>query len=210
MKLLFENWRKFLTEKRWIDYNVSKGEWFKIPPEDIEKKAIENGGEIQLADELFALIDNAYAKIGGHHKLQRPEDLPGKYTDWVAVDLDDDPEPDATRFAKGQKMSGSGHDGTRAAIDAYLAKTAELLSQEGFYGEMSKSIAHVMIKHHNVPYVPSHEDVEKVLGKTVEWIGEHPEGKYPGYNGWYCRDINSCREMKIMVGRPIGIKVEQP
>ena len=210
MKLLFENWRKFLTEKRWIDYNVSKGEWFKIPLEDIEKKAIENGGEIQLADELFALIDNAYAKIGGHHKLQKPEDLPGKYTDWVAVDLDDDPEPDATRFAKGQKMAGSGHDGTRAAIDAYLAKTAELLNQEGFYGEMSKGIAHVMIKHHNVPYVPSHEDVEKVLGKTVEWIGEHPEGKYPGYNGWYVRDIAGNREMKILGGRPIGIKVEQP
>ena len=210
MKLLLENWRRYLNEKKWEDYEVPKKNWFSVPVEDIKQAAIDSGGDVNIAGELFDLINTAYGPIGGHLKLQKPGDLPGKYTDWIAVDIDDDPEPDAVRFAKGQKMAGSGHDGTRAAIDAYLAKTAELLNQEGFYGEMSKGIAHIMIKYHNVPYVPNHEDVEKVLGKTVEWIGEHPEGKYPGYNGWYCRDINSCREMKIMVGRPIGIKVEQP
>ena len=210
MKLLLENWRKFLNEKKWEDYEVPKDEWFDIPLEDIKQGAIERGGEINIADELYSLIDTAYSKIGGHLKLPNVEALPGKYTDWIAVDLDDDPEPDATRFSKGPKMSGSGHDGTRKGIDAYLAKTAQLLKTQGFYGEMSKGIAHIMIKYHNVPFVPSQEDVEKVLGEPVEWLGPHPDGKYVGYDGWYIREIGGHDEMKIMVGRPIGIEVLQP
>jgi hypothetical protein len=210
MKLLLENWRKFLNEKKWEDYEVPKDEWFDIPLEDIKQGAIERGGEINIADELYSLIDTAYSKIGGHLKLPNVETLPGKYTDWIAVDLDDDPEPDATRFSKGPKMSGSGHDGTRKGIDAYLAKTAQLLKTQGFYGEMSKGIAHIMIKYHNVPFVPSQEDVEKVLGEPVEWLGPHPDGKYAGYDGWYIREIGGHDEMKIMVGRPIGIEILQP
>tara|TARA_Y100000296_G_C5119314_1_gene229501 strand:+ start:390 stop:713 length:324 start_codon:yes stop_codon:yes gene_type:complete len=105
-------------------------------------------------------------------------------------------------------MAGSGHDGTRNAIDAYLEKTSSLLKEEGYYGEMSKAIAHIMITRHNVPFVPSHKDVEKVLGKTVEWIGPHPEGKYPGYDGWYSRGIGGSQEMKIMLGNPIGIETD--
>ena len=210
MKLLFESWRKFLKEKKWEDYEAPKGEWIDVPLEDIKQGAIERGGEVNIADELHDLIDTAYKNIGGHLKLQSVEEMPADYTDWLAVDLDDDPEPDATRFSKGPKMSGSGHDGTRAAIDAYLAKTAELLKEEGFYGEMSKAIAHIMIKYHNVPFVPAQEDVEKVLGKPVEWLGPHPEGKYPGYDGWYIRDIAGSRQMKIMVGNPIGIETVQP
>jgi hypothetical protein len=109
-------------------------------------------------------------------------------------------------------MTVSGHDGTRSAIDAYVAKTAELLKTNGFYGEMSKGIAHVMITRHGVPFVSSHEDVERVLGKTIQWVGVHPEGKYPGYDGWYIRKISGIHEdMKIMLGRPIGIAgVVQP
>ena len=210
MKLLLESWRKFLNEKKWEDYDVPKDEWFNVPHEDIRQAAMDRGGEVNIADELHDLIDTAYKNIGGHLKLQSVEEMPADYTDWLAVDLDDDPEPDATRFSKGPKMSGSGHDGTRAAIDAYLAKTAELLKEEGFYGEMSKAIAHIMIKYHNVPFVPAQEDVEKVLGKPVEWLGPHPEGKYPGYDGWYIRDIAGSNQMKIMVGNPIGIETVQP
>ena len=205
-----------MTEKRWMDYNVPKGEWLDIPLEDIKSKAIENEGEVQIADELFSLINTAYAKIGGHFDFKSAEDLPGSYSDWIAVDLDDDPEPDALRVLNkkgaGQKMVASGHDGTRSAIRAYLAKSAELFHSEGFYGELSKGIAHIMIKHHNVPFVNNQDEVERVLGKTVEWVGEHPEGKYPGYNGWYVRKISGMHEeMKILVGRPIGIRgITQP
>jgi hypothetical protein len=210
MKLILENWRKYLNEKKWEDYEVSKGEWFNVPVEDIRQAAMERRGEINIASELHHLIDTAYKKIGGHINLQNVEDMPEDYTDWVAIDVDEDPDPDALRFSKGPKMAGSGHDGTRKGIDAYLAKTADLLNQGGFYGEMSKAIAHIMITRHNVPFVPSHEDVEKVLGKTVEWIGPHPEGKYPGYDGWYTRNIGGGPQMKILVGSPIGVEATQP
>tara|TARA_Y100000310_G_C20471272_1_gene710165 strand:- start:16 stop:663 length:648 start_codon:yes stop_codon:yes gene_type:complete len=215
MKLLFENWRKYLlSEKRWKDYGASKQKWFDIPLEDIKQAAIERGGEITLADELYTLIDTAYKKIGGHFKIQNVGDLPGGYNNWMAADLDDDPEPDVLRFGwsgdGGNKLSGVGHDGSRAAIDAYLAKTAQLLKQEGFYGELSKGIAHIMIKYHNVPYVTNKEDIVKILDQQVKWVGPHPEGKYPGYDGWYIRNIAGHSEMKILVGRPKGIKVIQP
>jgi hypothetical protein len=210
MKLLFENWRRYLKEAKWEDYEVPKGKWFDVPLEDIKQAAVDRGGEVNIADELHHLIDTAYKQIGGHINLQSVEDMPEDYTDWTAVDLDDDPDPDALRFSKGHKMAGSGHDGSRAAIDAYISKTANLLKQGGFYGEMSKGIAHVMIKYHNVPFVPSQEDVEKVLGKKVEWMGPHPDGKYPGYDGWYTRSIGGGAQMKILVGSPIGINIAQP
>jgi len=207
MKCLFENWRKYLNEMKWEDYDVPKDKWFDVPLGDIKQAAMERGGEINIADELHRLIDTAYKNIGGHINLQSVEDMPEDYTDWLAIDVDDDPDPDALRFSKGKKMAGSGHDGTQKAIDAYLAKTSELLKTEGYYGEMSKAIAHIMITRHNVPFVPSHEDVEKALGKKVEWIGPHPEGKYPGYDGWYTRGIGGGnQQMKILLGNPIGIQ----
>ena len=215
MKLLFENWRKFLNETKWEDYGISKNEWFNVPLEDIRQAAAERGGEINIADELYSLIDTAYAKIDGHFDFKGPGNLPSDHTDWLAIDIDGDPEPDALRVSKGkssgQKTTVAGHDGTRKAIDIYLAKTAELLKEEGFYGEMSKAIAHIMITRHNVPFVPSHEDVERVLGKKVDWTGPHPGGKYPGYDGWYEREISGTHlDMKIMLGIPRGIEVKQP
>jgi len=219
MKLLFESWRKFIKEeeaseeeyKKWQDYDVPIGQWHDVPLEDIKKAAQVKGGEITIASELYDLIEKAYAEIGGHFDFAKPSDLPDDYTDWSAIELDGDPQPDALRVAKGKgtglKMAAAGHDGTKQAIDAYLAKTADLLKGDGYYGEMSKGIAHVMIKYHNVPFVDNHEDVERVLGKTVEWVGAHPEGKYPNYTGWYIRMIGGeHRDMKIMLGRPIGIQ----
>lgn len=65
----------------------------------------------------------------------------------------------------------------------------EKLNTQGNYAEMSGAIAHIMISRHNVPFVDNQEDVEKILGKKVEWIGAHPEGKYPKHPGWYKRKI---------------------
>ena len=70
MKLLFENWRKYVNEAKWEDYDIPKGRWEDIPLEDIKQAAIERGGEINIADELFSLIDTAYDYIGGHINLQ--------------------------------------------------------------------------------------------------------------------------------------------
>ena len=64
MKLLFENWRKFLNEKKWEDYDHKKDSWQDIPPSEIESAKTKEDKD--LADELFSLIDTAYKQIGGH------------------------------------------------------------------------------------------------------------------------------------------------
>jgi len=213
MKLLFENWRNYLNEKRWSDYDLDKGQWHEIPLEDIKAAADERGGELNLADELFQLIDTAYKSIGGHLKLASPSALPSAYPEWLAMDIDADPGPDVLRVNKnapgGTKMSAVGHDGTREAINIYLTKTAELLHIKSYYSEMSKGVAHIMITRYNVPYVMDQESAEQTLGKSVQWIGEHPEKRYPGYDGWYKRTIAGKEEMKILLGKPIGAKTSQ-
>jgi len=218
MKLSFAAWNRFINEikaKRWDDYDTNIGQWYDVPVEDIRTAAKAANGQVTIASELHDLVDTAYSKIGGHAKLKQPSDLPGKYDEWSAVELDGDPEPDALRVnsskGAGSKFVAAGHDGTRVAIDAYIKRTADLLKEDGYYGELSKALAHIMIKRHNVPYTASQHDVQRVLGKKVKWLGQHPEGKYPSYNGWYLREIAGTEELKILVGRPRGIKsITQP
>ena len=58
------------------------------------------------------------------------------------------------------------------------------------------------MREHLVKHVDDEEKVRKVLGKEIEWLGAHPEGKYPDYSGWYVRDISGHKELKIMLGTP--------
>ena len=207
MKIVYDKWREFLKEGKWSDFEHPKDQWIDIPISDIESSR--DPINVDLSDELFQLIDTAYEEIGGNYDFKTSADIPGNANLWTAVDIDKDPEPDALRVAKddhgGVKLSAAGHDGTRAAKDAYLAKTAELLGQPGHYAEMSKAIAHIMITRYNIPYIGDPERVQRALGPTkpITWIGAHPEGKYPGYDGWYTRDIHGHEgEMKIMLGNP--------
>lgn len=207
---LFENWRHFVKEKKFSDYNPNKGDWVDIPLGDISNDP-EN---IDITDELYALIEPSYAPIGGHIDFQKPADLPSNHTHWTAVDVDGDPEPDAVRVGKqktgGLKMTAGASDGTTAGKKAYVAKTGELLDTPGNYGELSGAIAHVMITRANAPYVDNPEDVQKILGKKVEWIGEHPNGKYPQHPGWYARVLGGKKHMKIMMGKPNGFSWTKP
>ena len=196
-----KRWKNFIKEKKYADVSKGKGQWT-----DIDKSDLQGQENIDLSMELYDLIATAYANIGGNFDFQSPDDIPGKSDMWTAVDVDGDDEPDALRVGKtkpyGKKLTASGHDGSKPGIDAYVAKTAEMLNTKGYYAEMSKGIAHIMIKYHQVPHVADEETVRKVLGKELEWLGPHPEGKYPDYNGWYVRDISGHREMKIMLGTP--------
>jgi hypothetical protein len=196
-----KRWKTFIKEKKYADFSKGKEQWT-----DIDKSDLEDPENIDLSMELYDLIATAYAAIGGNFDFQSPEDIPGNSDVWMAVDVDGDEEPDALRIGKtkpsGKKMTAMGHDGSQAGKDAYVSKTAELLTTNGYYAEMSKGIAHLMIKYYQVPHVANEETVRKVLGKEIEWIGAHPEGRYPEYNGWYMRDISGHKEMKIMLGTP--------
>tara|TARA_R100000697_G_scaffold109828_1_gene125871 strand:- start:547 stop:1149 length:603 start_codon:yes stop_codon:yes gene_type:complete len=196
-----KRWKNFIKEKKFADFSKGKGQWTDLSVSDL--KDPEN---VDLTFELYDLIATAYANIGGHLNFKGPEDIPGKEDMWTAVDIDGDETPDALKFGKtkphGNKTSGGGHDGTRPGKDAYKAKTAQLLHTSGHYAEMSKGIGHIMLTYYQVPAVEDEETVRKVLGKEIEWIGPHPEGKYPGINGWYVRTINNNKELKIMLGNP--------
>lgn len=212
-----------LTEKRWADLGAPKGTAIPLTPEDFEEEEWENAedldpdDDVTLSDEIFDLIQNAYSEVElspgktGNIKVQSPEDLPGGYTMMSAADIDADPEPD---YFRGGKMRGGrhkmgivGHDGSPGAINMYLEETAKGL-MAGDIAEMSGKIAHIMITRYGVPAVTSKEQVESMIGKSVNWVGAHPEEKYasrygPEYEGWYTRGISGAAggsHMKILLG----------
>ena len=204
MKKLFENWRKHLNEKVFADYEAEKGQWIEIPTNDLKN----DSDNVDLTDEIYSLIDIAYAPIGGHFDFNSAADIPSDHNSWLAMDWDDDPEPDVLRVGKqksgGVKMTAAGHDGQKRSKGFYIRKTIEMLSMPGFYAEMSKRIADIMIGS-NVPYVDNEETVRKVLGpgKPICWLGDHPDGKHPDCKGWYTRDLcGNEAELKIMLGTP--------
>ena len=85
------------------------------------------------------------------------------------------------------------------------------MKTSGNYAEASDALAHVLITRKKVPYVADAESIQKLLpGKSFTFIGEHPDGKYPGYNGWYTRNIAGKELLKIILGNPKGVKVESP
>jgi len=204
--------RSLLREKKWADFNAPKGKVISLSPNDFEPEECVNPPcpEVRdLDDEIFELIQNAYADVEltpaignnpatfGNIKVQSPSDLPGAYTTMKAADLDSDPDPDYFRGGKNRggrfKLGIVGHDGSPAAIQKYLDETAEEL-KSGAIGEMSGKIANIMISKYGVPAVTSKEEVESLLGKQVQWIGRHPVEKYaakygPNYEGFYSRGI---------------------
>jgi len=205
--------RRLLIEKKWSDFNAAKGKTIQLKVSDFSDPL---PGVRDLDDEIFDLIQNAYSDVElepgkfGNAKVRKPEDLPAGYTIMQAADLDEDPDPD---FFRGSKMKSGrvklgivGHDGSAQAIEKYLEETAKQLLSGGI-SEMSGKIAHIMITRYGVPAVTDPAQVEAMLGKSVEWIGRHPEDKYadrygPDHEGWYCRGIGSCNtlHMKILLG----------
>lgn len=205
--------RSLLREKKWADLNAPKGQTITLSPDDFEADDCPSPPcpEVRdLDDEIFELIQNAYADVEltpalgdkpatyGNIKVQSPSDLPGAYTIMKAADLDSDPDPDYFRGGKPRggrfKLGIVGHDGSPAAIQKYLDETAEDL-KSGAIGEMSGKIANIMISRYGVPAVTSKEEVESLLGKQVHWIGRHPVERYaakygPNYEGFYSRGIS--------------------
>ena len=191
-----------------VEVPHKKRKWTDLP---IKKLGKNN----DLTQDIFNMIDKSYGPIGGYPDFKKPSDLPSDSTNWIAVDTDDVPDFDAVRFSKpgpgGQKMTGSATDGSEAAKKMMINKTAKMLDTKGNYAEMSGPIAHIMITRKGVPYVADEESARRLLpGKDIEWVGKHPEGKYPGYDGWYYRMLGGKRHMKIMLGRPNGAVVQNP
>jgi hypothetical protein len=162
----------------------------------------------ELANELFTLINTAYAEIGGHSKVTSPNDVfnDPDWDYWAGIDIHNSNDFDIIIFGKktkfGIKYTGVGHDGTRDAKREYLEQRGKELKELGYYVEVSGKIAEILINKYNVPQVDSQEDVEKVLGKSVEWLGKNPDGLSTSGNSWYRRMLAGHPHNKIMLGKP--------
>ena len=147
-------------------------------------------------EELFRLIDNAYAPLGGHPNVKGPDSLKKAGDGYEVIDLDDDPEDDAVIMTKrrsgGTKLVGMGHDGSKAGKSAAVSKTVSDLNKNGYYIEVSGKILDIL-KGKGVAIVDDEETVRKALkGKEIVWHGD----------GSYDRVIGTEKHRKVMMGKP--------
>jgi len=191
------------------DVIKDKDKWVKMDPEDLQKHP-------DLADEFFQMVRKAYKPIGGHAKIKTPKVFfGGAYQVFDAADIDDDPEADVLQISKktpaGTKHVAIGHDNSPAAKKELITQKAKAMKTRGNYGEASGAVAHILLTRYNVKYVDDPKAVRKVLvGKAVEWVGRHPDGKYPGVNGWYRRQIGDEKHLKILLGMPrVSVKKQR-
>lgn len=195
----------FLNERSAEILGTKKNKWEKIEVSRLSKEEISD-----LETEFFGLIDNAYKPIGGHVNFKTPSDVfKDKDLDfWKGIDIDEEPGLDVIVFGKttkyGIKLTGVGHDGQKQSTTEYLNDKAKSLSKIGFFNEVSGKLADILILKYKIPAVTDKDSIEKVLGKEIEYLGEHPDGKTPGI-GWYSRSLGGHRHIKILLGKPKGI-----
>jgi hypothetical protein len=161
-----------------------------------------------LEEEFFELISTAYAEIGGHAKVRKPGDVfsDPDWNFWEGIDIHGSSDFDIIMFGSktryGIKYAGVGHDGSNYAKRTYIKSRGQELHKLGFYVEASGKIAEILIRSYNVPVVDNQEEVEKVLGKPVEWNGKNPENPGSPGDSWYTRVIGGHKHAKILLGRP--------
>jgi len=181
------------------ELELPKGKYTKLSTSDIDT----------TKEELFNLIQTAYAKAGGHLKFKSPSDVKDpdlKY--WVAADIDADPELDVVYFGKktpfGIKHTGIGHDGDRSNIKSLLIRKTKELKSPGNYVELSGDAFNSFVGKGGVPTVDEEELVRAILGQRRSgqtiWHGQHPTNPSMKGNGWYTRPIGGKQTTKIMAG----------
>lgn len=196
----FETLEEYLIRESSADLNLPKNKWVEITKKDVKNYP-------ELEDEFFELIKTAYAEIGGHVKVKSPSDVfkDPDWNYWEVIDVDDDPLADVviigSKTKYGVKSVGVGHDGEKLSKKVYLDGRADNLKQNGFYAEISGKLAEILLNKYKVPFVNDKEDVAKVLGKEVKWIGEDPESNTKA-DGWYERTIGGHLHKKILLGKP--------
>lgn len=199
-----KTFKSFISEKTFADLKPTKNTWITIPNDVFDP---------ELSTELFDLIDKSYSYVGGHANYKTAADVPfgkdennpGSIT-WYGLDFDEDPEVDVINISKrtafGLKSVLGATDGSKEAKNAYILNMVDKLNRPGNYVEVSDAIMHILISKYGVESIDNQQDVEKILGKKITWVGENPNGKYPGYNGFYKRSIGGTEHMKILLGKP--------
>lgn len=169
--------------------NLPKDKWVKLSKDEINSEK----------EEIFKLIDGAYAQIGGHPNYKSPDNVAGSEGDsnYEVIDLDDDPEIDAVSVSKskpaGEKYVATGHDGTSKAKSRMINHKATNLKMPGYYIEVSGKIKDILLAK-GVPVVDDAEVIKRVLkGKDIELFDD----------GSYKRDIGGEKHVKVLLGNPL-------
>jgi hypothetical protein len=177
--------KQYLREESGFDKNV----WITLTKDEQE----------EFAEEIFDLISTAYAPIGGHSNYKSPDDVTGAEgeSDYMVIDLDDDPEFDALKITQdkeaGNKSVGMGHDGSGPAKSAAVNITAIMLKEPGHYVEVSGKLKDIL-QSKGVPVVTDEETIRKALkGKQIEMNSD----------GTYSRYIGGSKHTKTMMGNPL-------
>ena len=153
----------------------------------------------EYSDDIFDLIDTAYASIGGNLNYKSPNDVTGAEGDanYEVINIDNDPKPDAVLVSKrkeaGNKLAAIGHDGTSDAKSKSLNKQVDMLNKPGNYIEVSGRIKDILLGK-NVPVVTDKETIKKVMGDKAVDIQD---------DGSYTRYIGDKETQKILLGRPL-------
>lgn len=185
-----------------LEREYPKGEYVQVT----DRKELED-----LQSQLFDLIQNAYASIGGHFKFKSPSDvMDPELTYWKVADVDSDPEIDVTTFGKttkhGIKHTGLGHDGDKPNIKSLLKYKTNLLKTPGNYVEVSGDAFDSFVGYGGAPIVDDEETVRNILGpgrsSETTWHGKHPTDSSKSGEGWYTRILGDREHTKIMVGIP--------
>ena len=153
----------------------------------------------EFSDEIFALINNAYAPIGGNPNYQSPSDIDGSEGDanYLVIDFDDDEEFDAVvvdkRKSSGVKGAAMGHDGSKPARSLAVNFLAIMLKNKGHYIEVSGLLKDILIAK-GVPVVTDKETIQKVMkGKDIEMNDD----------GTYQRYLGGEKHTKTLMGNPL-------
>ena len=170
------------------EIDIPKNKWVTIPASELK----------DYSEEIYKLIDNAYAPIGGHPNYKSTDNVSGSESDaeYEIIDLDDDPEIDAVSASKlksaGKKFTATGHDGSKPAKSSVVNHKVNQLKSGGYYVEVSGKIKDIF-KAKGVEAIDDEELVRKVLkGKEIKWLG----------NGEYKRTIGGKLFTKALMGKP--------
>jgi len=185
--------------------SYKKRKWVHVTKADMDKDS-------SILDDLWGMLELSYKKYGGHKKIRSIGDIERSEYVIYAIDVDADPEADAfeifRKHSAGLKGVAVGTDGGEVAKNVLMRRSVSRYRDGSVFAEASGAMAHILLKA-GVPTVNSQDGVERILGKKVEWVGEHPGGKYKGNPGWYRRVIGGGEKiLKILVGRPRGLKSE--
>jgi hypothetical protein len=205
MKVLRQYIRALLKEQVQLPSPLPKNQWVLLKTGDPVRDMIKN--------DLYDMIQQTYASIGGHFKITSPDSL-DRYMYWVVQDLDGDPEPDVAIMGKpdisGNKLGAAANDGTASASAAYKDKSADLRGGGSvggvgnWWGEVSGKPAYAMLKR-GAKAVEA-KVMELLAGDDLVFHGAHPDPNAPALfksvNGWYTKKFGGHESTKIILGSP--------